>query len=131
MAKAAEVVRQTCQVIWTEGDASRVGEFYSEEFVADYPMTDWGVGLAGVAALASKVRQDLPGYGEEIEELIEAGEEVVVRLRIFGNSPDTGEPVSFRDVSILTVRDGLITRQRGLTDYLSLFLQLGIVELPG
>ncbi len=130
MGRAANVVREACQVIWSEGKTERVGDFYSPEFEADYPITDWGQGLAGVAALASKVRQDLPGYAEDIEELIEAGDEVVVRLTISGRNPGTDEPVSFRDVTILTVKDGLITRQRGLSDHLSLFLQLGLVELP-
>ena len=130
MAEAAEIVTEACQVIWSDGDASRVGEFYAEDFEADYPMTDWGQGLAGVAALAQQVRRDLPGYTEHIEELIEAGDEVVVRLSITGQNPRTGEPVSFRDVTMLTVKNGKITRQRGLTDYLSLYLQLGIVELP-
>ena len=130
MSRAANVVREACLVIWTEGKTERVADFYSPEFEADYPITDWGQGLAGVAALASKVRQDLPGYAEDIEELIEAGDEVVVRLTISGRNPKTDEPVSFRDVTILTVKDGLITRQRGLSDHLSLFLQLGIVELP-
>ena len=72
----------------------------------------------------------MPGYAEEIEELIEAGDEVVVRLTLSGRNPKTGEPVRFRDMTILTVKDGLITRQRGLSDHLSLFLQLGLVELP-
>lgn len=130
MGAAADVVRKACQVIWSDGDTSRVAEFYAEDFTADYPMTDWGQGLAGVAALAQKVREDLPGYAEEIDELIEAGDEVVVRLTISGNNPHTGAPVSFRDVTMLTVRDGRIVRQRGLSDHLSLFLQLGIVTLP-
>ncbi len=131
MAAAADIVTEACQVIWTDGDTSRVGEFYAEDFQADYPMTDWGQGLPGVAALAEQVRIDLPGYAEEIEELIEAGDEVVVRLKISGQNRRTGETVSFRDVSMLTVKDGRITRQRGVTDYLSLYLQLGVVELPG
>ena len=130
MGRAAEVVREACHVIWSEGDVSRVGEFYAEQFVADYPMTDWGEGLAGVSALATQVRIDLPGYTEEIEELIEAGNEVVVRLKISGENKATGETVSFRDVSMLTVEDGKITRQRGVTDYLSLYLELGVISLP-
>ena len=131
MAAAADIVTEACQVIWTDGDTSRVGDFYAEDFQADYPMTDWGQGLPGVAALAEQVRNDLPGYAEEIEELIEAGDEVVVRLKISGQNRRTGETVSFRDVSMLTVKNGRITRQRGVTDYLSLYLQLGVVELPG
>ena len=130
MGTAAEIVRQACQIIWTDGDVSRVAEFYADDFVADYPMTDWGQGLAGVTALARRVREDLPGYGERIEELIEAGDEVVVRLTITGTNPKTGEPVNFRDVTMLTVKNERIIRQRGLSDYLSLYLQLGVVELP-
>ena len=131
MAAAADIITEACQVIWTDGDTSRVGDFYAEDFQADYPMTDWGQGLPGVAALAEQVRIDLPGYAEEIEELIEAGDEVVVRLKISGQNRRTGETVSFRDVSMLTVKNGRITRQRGVTDYLSLYLQLGVVEFPG
>ncbi len=39
MPTAGEVVREACHVIWTEGQVERVPEFYSEDFVADYPMT--------------------------------------------------------------------------------------------
>ena len=131
MPTAGKVVREACRVIWTEGRVERVPEFYSDDFEADYPMTDWGSGLPGVSALAESVRKDLPGYAEHIDELIEAGDEVVVRLTITGTDPRTGIDVSFRDVTILTVRNGRICRQRGLTDYLSLYLQLGIVTMPG
>ena len=129
MGHAADVVREACQVIWSDGDTARVAEFYAEDFEADYPNTDWGEGLAGVAALAEQCRVDLPGYTEHIDELIEAGDEVVVRLTITGTNRKTSETVSFRDVSMLTVKDGRITRQRGLTDYLSLYLQLGVIKL--
>lgn len=131
MPTAGEVVREACHVIWTEGQVDRVPEFYAEDFRADYPMTDWGSGLAGVIALAAQVRKDLPGYAEEIVELIEAGEEVVVRLNITGTNPRNGETVSFRDVTMLTVRDDKICFQRGLTDYLSLYVQMGVVQMPG
>lgn len=131
MGLAASVVREACQVIWSDGEAERAGEFYSEDFQADYPMTDWGEGVPGVEALAKQVRIDLPGYAETIEELIEADDEVVVRLTITGTNPKTGEPVSFRDVTMLTVKNGKITRQRGLTDYLSLYMQLGLINLDG
>ena len=125
------MVREACHVIWTEGQVGRVADFYSEDFTADYPMADWGEGLQGVAALAASVRETLPGYGEEIEELIEAGGEVAVRLKISGTNPATGETVSFRDMTFLTIRDGKICFQRGLTDYMSLFVQMGLVDMPG
>ena len=128
---AGEVVREACRLICKVGQVERVPEFYSEDFEADYPMTERGRGLPGVAALAESVRNILPGYAEHIDELVEAGYEVVVRLTITGNEPRKGAGVSFRDVSMLTVRNGKICRQRGLTDYLSLYLQLGLVQMPG
>ena len=130
MGIAADVVRQACQAIWSEGQVERVAEFYSEDFRADYPMTDWGDGLEGVTALAKSVRIDLPDYTEHIEELIEADDEVVVRLNITGTQKDTGVKVSFRDVTMLTVRNGKICFQRGLTDYMTLYQQLGVISLP-
>lgn len=51
MPTAAEVVREACDVIWSKGQVDRVADFYSEDFKADYPMTDWGEGLDGVACL--------------------------------------------------------------------------------
>ena len=125
-----DIVREAMQVIWTEGDISRVGEFYAENFKADYPFPDWGEGLEGVSALASKVREDLPGYREDIEELLIADEEVIVVLKISGFHPTTNEEVSFRDITILTLENEKIISQRGLSDLFSLYLKLGLIQMP-
>jgi predicted ester cyclase len=125
-----DIVREAMQVIWTEGDISRIGEFYSESFKADYPFTDWGEGLEGVLALALKVREDLPGYREDIEELLIADEEVVVVLKISGFHPTTNEELSFRDITILTLENNKIVSQRGLSDLFSLYLKLGLIQMP-
>ena len=125
-----DIVREAMQVIWTEGDISRVSEFYAENFKADYPFPDWGEGLEGVSALASKVRVDLPGYREDIEELLIADEEVIVVLKISGFHPTTNEEVSFRDITILTLENGKIISQRGLSDLFSLYLKLGLIQMP-
>lgn len=117
-------------MIWSEGEASRVPEFYAEHFITDYPNTDWGDGLGGVAKLAKQVRMDLPGYREHIEELIEADNEVVVRLTITGTHPRNGEEVSFRDVTMLTVEEaGLPVSLGSPVTYHC--MQPGIVSIPG
>jgi hypothetical protein len=68
-----ELVRNACQVIWTDGDVSRIGEFYAENFQANYPMTNWGAGLEGARNLVLEIRAAFPDYRERIDELIEAG----------------------------------------------------------
>ena len=130
MTRNEEVVRNAMQAIWNECDTSRVNEFYSDDFEADYPHTNWGSGLDGICALATQVHKDLPNYKEYIEELIDAGDKIVVTLSISGCHPSNGEKISFRDVTILTLKNGKIIRQRGVGDLLSLYLKLGMIDFP-
>lgn len=132
----SEIVREAMDVVWTQGRADRVGDFYAEDFVADYPMTDWGTGLDGVRNLVASVRVGLPDYNESIETLVDGGDYIAVELLIRGTHtgelngmPPTGKEVAFRDMTILKLRDGKIIEQRGLSDYISLFGQLG-VDMP-
>jgi len=133
-----ELVRTACQVVWTDGDVSRIGEFYAENFQANYPMTDWGTGLQGAKDLALGIRAAFPDYRERIDELIDAGDRIVVRLTIrgthqgdYGGLPATGKSVEFTDVTICRIENGRIVEQSGLSDLLTLYVQLGLIELPG
>ena len=69
-------------------------------------------------------------YKEYIEELIDAGDKIVVTLSISGCHPSNGEKISFRDVTILTLKNGKIISQRGVGDLLSLYLKLGMIDFP-
>lgn len=138
MKSNAEIVKEAMDVVWTAGRADRVADYYAEDFVADYPMTDWGTGLDGVRALVNSVRVGLPDYRESIETLVDGGDHIAVELLIRGTHtgslngmPPTGKEVAFRDMTILKLRDGKIIEQRGLSDYLSLFAQLGVDMLSG
>ena len=104
MIRNEEVVRNAMQAIWNECDISRVSEFYADDFEADYPHTNWGSGLDGICALAIQVHKDLPNYKEDIEELINAGDKIIVTLSISGCHPSNGEKISFRDVTIVTLK---------------------------
>ena len=130
MTRNEEGVRNAMQAIWNEGDISRVSEFYADDFEADYPHTNWGSGLDGICALAAQVHKDLPNYKEDIEELIDAGDKIVVALSISGRHPNSGETISFRDMTILTLKNGKIIRQRGVGDLLSLYGKLGMIDFP-
>ena len=130
----ADIVREACHVVWTEGQVDRVEEFYAADFSADYAFTDLGSGIDGVKALAASVRVGLPDYREEIKLLFDGGEYIVVELLIEGTHTGpmnrmapTGKAVAFRDVTILRLRDGKIIEQRGLSDYLTMFQQLGVI----
>ena len=134
MKSNADIVREACHVVWTEGQVDRVEDFYAEAFSADYAFTDWGSGIEGVKALATSVRVGLPDYREEIKLLIDGGEYIAVELLILGTHTGpmngmepTGKVVAFPDVTILSLRGGRIIEQRSLSDYLTVFQQLGVI----
>ena len=129
MTKNEQLVRDAMQTIWNECDVSRVSEFYSDNFEADYPHTDWGNGLEGISNLATQVHNDLPGYTEHIEQLIDAGDKIVVVLSISGSHPVSGDEISFRDVTILTIKDGKIVNQTGAGDLLTLYEKLNMITI--
>jgi len=131
----ADIVREACRVVWTEGDVSRIPEFYAENFTTDYPMTQWGEGLEGIKRLAEAQRNAFPDYREQIDELYDAGEDIIVVLTIRGTNKGpmeglepTGREVEFRDVTICKARDGKIVKQSGLSDYFTVYQQLGLLE---
>lgn len=133
-----QIVRDACQVVWSEGDVSRIGEFYSESFQANYPLANWGSGLEGIKDYVLDVKGGIPDYCERIDELIDAGDHIIVRLTITGTHtgafldvPATGKSLEFRDVTVCRVENGKIVEQWGLSDYMTLFTQLGLIAVPG
>ena len=124
-----QLVRDAMQTIWNECDVSRVSEFYSDNFEADYPHTDWGNGLEGLCNLATQVHNDLSSYTEHIEQLIDAGDKIVVVLSIRGLHPVSGDEISFRDVTVLTIKDEKIVNQTGVGDLLTLYEKLNMITI--
>ena len=133
-----QLVRTACKVIWCDHEIARIGEFYAEDYRADYPMTNWGEGLEGIRSLAIQQREAFPDYREEVEELIDAGDKIIVVLTIrgthkgpLGGVPATGKSFEIRDVTICTCKNGKIVKQSGLSDYLAAYVQLGVIDFPG
>ena len=101
-------------------------------------MTNCGTGLEGARNLALEIRAAFPDYRERIDELIDAGDRIVVRLTIqgthqgdYGGLPATGKSVEFTDVTICRIENARIVEESGLSDMLTLYVQLGLIELPG
>lgn len=80
----------------------------------------------------------LPDYRGDVKLLIDGGEYIVVDLLIeaphtgpMNGMEPTGKSVAFRDVIILKLLEGKVLEQRGLSDYLTMFQQLGVIPEMG
>ena len=115
--------------------------FHTEEFQTDYldyPETNWESGTEGLKNFVLGLKAGIPDYSEQIDDLIDAGDRIIVRLSISGthtgplpNLPATGKPCEFREIAVCRVENGKIVEQCGLTDYLTFYTQLGLIEVPG
>ena len=136
-----QIVRSACQVVWSEGDVSRAEEFYSQDFSTNYPEfpeTNWGIGPQGVRDFVQGLRGGISDYCERIDDLIDAGDRIIVRLAISGTHtgellgiPATGKLFEFREIDIIRLENGKIVEQIGLTDYMTFLMQLGLIGVPG
>ena len=94
-------------------------------------------GHEGVRAMVEGAWTALPGYHEEVHELVAEGDRVAVHLTVSGTQngqwgplPPTGKKATFDEMVILQIRDGKVVRQRGVVDNLSALRQLGAVPSP-
>lgn len=107
---------------WARGDFSTGIDAFDPqvEFVVDASVSPEPVDVRGLAALGDVWRSYLSGWGDfrvgEIEQLVEAEDDVVVFNRLRGRGRRSGAVVEQADrAAIFTFRNGRIMRLR-LTD---------------
>jgi len=135
-----ELVRAACKALWSDHDLDKADDYYAADFVAHYPsvgMPPVVPGPEGVKELARSILGSFPDYHETVEDLVVDGDRVAVRLTLRGTNtgplPDgsiTGKPIEFTDMTIVRIADGKIVELWGLSDHLTMMVQLGAIELP-
>ena len=112
-----EIVRRGYE-LFAAGDLESVAELFAED--AEVPDAG-GLGLEGTATGArygpegflravEDTVEAFEDYRNEIEEFIDAGDAVVVRLRIAGRGRASGADMEMRVVHLWIVRDGKVIR---------------------
>jgi ketosteroid isomerase-like protein len=67
-------------------------------------------------------------YRVETDEYIDAGDDVLVRLREVGKLHETGPEVSQTGTAVLTIREGLVIRYRGFVEHKEALEAVGMRE---
>jgi len=93
---------------------------------ADLPDTATHCGHEGAAALMADWFGAFDGLRVEVEELIDAGDRVVVVLRLHGRARGSAHEVDMSETHVLTMRDGKVTE---VHEYLTKAEALKVVGL--
>jgi uncharacterized protein len=113
-----ELVRRAFEV-WQRGDDAAALEFYAEDVEVDarhFPEGRVYHGREGVSEFVRGYVGTFEDYRLEVEEIVDAGDDVLVLTRESGRSRGVGVPIDGRFALVLTVADGLIVRWRGFVD---------------
>ncbi len=125
-------VRTFVDEVWNGRNYEAAADLYSETYANPF-----GTGPAARAEPIRRYHATFPDLHMDIEELITAGDEVVMRLTFRGTDtggyvgrPPTGRAVEEWVVTIMHFEDDKVAREWVGADKLGLFVQLGVLENP-
>lgn len=128
----SEVVRRFYAEVMTGGRLDRAEEFIAPESVDHAGPPDAAPGPEGFRAAFGPFRAAFPDFACELEDVIAAGDRVVVRGTASGTHSQpflglepTGRRASWGFVDVLRLEDGKIAEHWGAGDELALVEQLG------
>ena len=108
-----EIARRAYESFIT-GDLSWLAEFVDPEIEFDLTRNVFNPqvfrGYEGIQQLWTEQNEVWEDFRFEVEELIDAGDEVVAVLRLVGKGRGSGVPVDQRDIHVVKVRDGRAVR---------------------
>ncbi len=124
--------------IWNERRFEKIPEYYTEDFVSDYPPRVVRKGRDQIIEAVNAAHDTFEGFTETIRNVIANESHVVLHFTITGRQvkpwgpvPATGKHVKYDEIVIIEVRDGKACRQTGVLDTLLALQQLGRIPDPG
>ena len=125
-------VRKFVEEVWNGRNYQAVSDLYAEEYVNPF-----GTGPAARAEPIRRYHQAFPDLQFDVEELIVAGDTVVLRAAFRGTDTGgyagraaTGRAVEEWVVTIMHFDGDRVVREWVGADKLGLFIQLGVLDNP-
>lgn len=137
MTDKSTVVRRLFDDVWNKGNVKLVDEIFTGNYVSNDPVEPTR-GPNGVRDIVTKYRNAFPDCRLEIDQILPAGDQVVVRWHYSGTHtsqfegiPPTGRHVTGPGISIYRFKGDKIEESFDNWDALGMMQQLGVVTLPG
>lgn len=138
-AENKELVRRCVEDILNEGNLDRLNEYFADDYVEHTTAAPEDIqGLEAVKAHYAGIRDAMPDFTVEIEELIAEGNMVAQRSRqtgthegAFMDLEPTGKTVDSPGIVIYQIEDGQIVEAWVQANMMGMMQQLGVVEPPG
>lgn len=123
--------------IWNRGNFDNLEEMFAEDFVEHF--LPFGTRTEGLQALKKSLvahREAFPDWKEVVNLVVTEGDYVVLQFTSTGTNlgsfmghPPTGKKIHISEVTILRIVDHKIAEQWLLPDLMSLYQQLGFIQV--
>lgn len=129
------IVRRYTKEVVNTFNLVRTGEFVAKDYVNHNPFPGQPPGIRGIVEIDDTIyRPAFPDWHVTIEDMIAAGDKVVIRLTVhatqkgeFLGIPSTGKRVTYTAIEIMRLANGKIVERWAEGDKLGLFQQLRVV----
>lgn len=135
--KNEELFRRVTQEAFGKGEMSAIDEAVSSDFTEHEPLPGGHTGREGVKDIVEMMRKAFPDLKVRIDDTFESGDQLCARSTFMGTNtgpfmgnPPTGKHVEWEAIDIIRSREGRISDHWGQMDMMSLFSQLGLMQMP-
>ncbi len=139
-AEANKAIVRRIEEAWDGNNLAALDDLFAPDFVAHNAVPGMPPGLAGAKMAHQASMASFPDRRTSIEQLVGAGDTVVVRVRMTGTNqgglawagvPPNGNKVNVTWISIYRLAGGKVVEHRAEMDIIGLMQQLGAIPSPG
>lgn len=127
------VTRRYYEQVWNEGNLAAVDNLVADNII----LNGWAPGLEGLKSVIASTRTSFPDLRYTLEDVIAAGDKVVVRFTFGGthqgeyrNIAPTGKQVSYTGIGIWRIAGGRFVEHWSNIDLYGLLQQLEAIPAP-
>jgi Predicted ester cyclase len=124
--------------IYGQGKLQLIDELYAPEFIERSPQPGLAPTRDGFKQFVTSLRKAFPDLTYTIDDSIESGDKVVLRLTAsgtmrseFAGMPATNKHATWTEIHILRVANEHVVEHWGLIQELGMMVQLGVIAAPG
>jgi steroid delta-isomerase-like uncharacterized protein len=134
------LVHRWFEEVWNKGRADAIDEMFADDGIAHGLADASGNELRGPASFKSffySFRDAFPDIQVTVEDTVAEGDKLAARCSVRGTHAGDGiglratnQPVTFTGICILRIVDGKIVEAWNNFDFMTMFQQLGAIQLP-
>jgi steroid delta-isomerase-like uncharacterized protein len=129
-----DLARRFYEEVFNRGDLDAVDELCAQDIVDHEAPPEMPKGIEGVKAFVTMFREAFPDIRATIEDMLEEGDRLAVRVKYAGTHegdfmgvPPSGKRFEVDVIDIVRLEDGKAVEHWGVTDNLGLMQQIGAI----